>query len=288
MIYLIYLFLAAGIFLIVFGFAIPRSNTVPALERLPIEASQVKKLKKQIYLAPLLRLSSRVLEKLKLEGKMRHSLHAAHTKLTPQEFFIIKILLVLALTTAAFFIFKGMPQAVLIVFVFSYLIPDFWLKKRIANYKESVARCLPETVDLLGLCLEAGLDFTAAIDWIIKKTKHTPVVEELAFVLEEIKWGKPRAQALKDMAKKLDIPELSSFSQILVQAERLGTPVGEVFNILSEDTRLQRYRKGERIALKAPIKMLIPLIFCILPVIGIVIGGPILLQFMQGGMLKGF
>ncbi len=90
------------------------------------------------------------------------------------------------------------------------------------------------------------------------------------------------------MAHRLNIPEVSSFVQALAQAERMGTPVSETFAIISEDTRLQRFRRGERYALQAPIKILIPLIFCILPVIGIVIGGPIFLQFMQGGVFTGF
>jgi len=85
----------------------------------------------------------------------------------------------------------------------------------------------------------------------------------------------------------LNVPEVSSFVQTLVQAERMGTPVSEAFTILSEDARLQRFHRGERIALQAPIKILIPLIFCILPVIGIVVGGPIFLQFMQGGVFEG-
>ena len=95
-------------------------------------------------------------------------------------------------------------------------------------------------------------------------------------------------QALKDMARRLDIPEVSSFVQALVQAERMGTPVSETFGIISEDTRLQRFRRGERIALQAPIKILFPLIFCILPVIGIIVGGPVILQFLQGGVFGGF
>jgi len=72
----------------------------------------------------------------------------------------------------------------------------------------------------------------------------------------------------------------------MVQAERMGTPVSEAFMIISEDTRMRRFQQGERFALNAPIKILVPLIFCILPVIGIIVGGPILLQFMQGDIFK--
>jgi tight adherence protein C len=168
--------------------------------------------------------------------------------------------------------------------ILGYIVPDFILKRKIAKRKYLIARGLPETVDLLGLCIEAGLDFVNAVKWVIDKTPSTPMIEELAFVLEEIKWGKPRIQALKDMSRRLEIPDISSFVQTIIQAERMGTPVAEAFTILSEDARAQRFRRGERIALQAPIKILLPLIFFIMPVIGIVIGGPILLQFMQGGL----
>lgn len=90
------------------------------------------------------------------------------------------------------------------------------------------------------------------------------------------------------MGRRLNVTEVSSFVQTMVQAERMGTPVAEAFAILSEDARLQRFHRGERIAMQAPIKILIPLIFFILPVIAIVVGGPVLLQFMQGDMFSGF
>jgi tight adherence protein C len=112
------------------------------------------------------------------------------------------------------------------------------------------------------------------------------MIEELSVVLEEIKWGKPRAQALRDMSKRVNVTEVSSFVHLLIQAERMGTPVSEAFGIISEDTRAQRFREGERFAMKAPLKILIPLIFFILPVIGIIVAGPVLLTFMKGDIFK--
>jgi tight adherence protein C len=179
------------------------------------------------------------------------------------------------------------PMVLIITIALAYIIPVIIVSRKVNKRKNDIARILPETIDLLGLCVEAGLDFTSAAKWIIDKTPNNPMVEELRFILEEIRWGKPRLQALKDMGKRLNIPEVGTFVQTLVQAERMGTPVAEAFAILSEDARLQRFHRGERIALQAPIKILIPLVFCILPVIGIVIGGPIFLQFMQGGVLEG-
>ena len=216
---------------------------------------------------------------------LKKNIDAAHVNISPEGFFNLKILIMVALVVASIII-TAKPNFVFISLsiIAGYIIPNFYLKHMIAKRKYLIARRLPETVDLLGLCIEAGLDFVNSVKWVIDKTPGTAMTEELTFVLEEVKWGKPRIQALKDMSRRLDIPEISSFVQTIIQAERMGTPVAEAFAILSEDSRAQRFHRGERIALQAPIKILLPLIFFIMPVIGIVIGGPILLSFMQGGL----
>lgn len=226
-----------------------------------------------------------ILERTGLGASFKRKIDAAHVRLSAQIFFLLKIAIAVLLFIAGMVILGKFSPFLIIALLIGYLLPDLYLKMKINKRKAQIIRVMPETIDLLGLCIEAGLDFTNAVKWVIDKTPSTPLIEELAFVLEEIKWGKPRTQALKDMSRRLDIPEVTSFVQTIIQAERMGTPVAEAFAILSEDSRMQRFHRGERIALKAPIKILFPLIFFIMPVIGIVIGGPILLQFMQGGLL---
>ena len=253
--------------------------------RLSLPGSEERKTKNNIqlhtFLEKIFPFSAKILEKAKLYEKIKQKVDAAHTKLSVRAFFNLKILIIIGLIVFAFVVFKKMEPLMLIVCLgLGYLIPDIFLNRMIAKRKNAIAKILPETVDLLGLCVEAGLDFATSCRWIIEKTPMNPMLEELSFVLEEIKWGKSRTQALKDMSKRLNISEISSFVQTLVLAERMGTPVAESFMMLSEDARMQRFHRGERIALKAPLKILIPLIFCILPVIGIVIGAPILLDFL--------
>jgi tight adherence protein C len=219
-----------------------------------------------------------------MAANLKKSLEAAHIGLTAGAFFNLKLILCIFLGVLVVVITgKADPLVLVCVFAVGYIIPDIVVKNKVSRRKYLIARRLPETVDLLGLCIEAGLDFVNAVKWVIERTPHTLMTEELTFVVEEIKWGKPRIQALKDMSHRLEIPEMSSFVQTIIQAERMGTPVAEAFAILSEDARSQRFHRGERVALQAPIKILLPLIFCIMPVIGIVVGGPILLTFMQGG-----
>lgn len=255
----------------------------------PEAEAQAKRMRRRSYILFLFPFTPKLLEKLKLNARIKNRLDAAHLKLAPEEFFNLKLLLIAFFIAGEFpFLKKVEPIAIAAAIIFGFILPDLWLNRRIARRKQAIVQVLPETVDLLGLCVEGGLDFTTSLKWVIEKTSSNPMIEELAFVLEEIKWGKPRSQALKDMSRRLNIPEITSFVQTLVQAERMGTPVTEAFAILSEDTRMQRFHRGERIALQAPIKILIPLIFCILPVIAIIVGGPILLQFMQGGIVSKF
>jgi tight adherence protein C len=283
---IVFVVLAMGLGLIVMG-AISSESVVTM--RMPKNHSRGGKFKLSADLFnKIFPFSRGFLEKTGLYGKIKLQLDGAHSRMTPIEFFNIKLFLMLALSVGSVIALgKADPMIILVALGLGYYVPQIYLKKKLSKRKDAIVRVLPETIDLLGLCIEAGLDFGSAVRWVIEKTTMNPATEELAVVLEEIKWGKPRIQALKDMSRRLDIPEISSFVQTIIQAERMGTPVAEAFTILSEDTRAQRFHRGERIALQAPIKILVPLIFCIMPVIGIVIGGPILLQFMQGGLGAG-
>ncbi len=285
---LIFIFIIAAVLFIALGLSLNTGQRVAL--RGDISANQGNL--NQLYLNKLINLfpfTRGFLERSGLDLKLKMKIDAAHVRISPQAFFNIKLLLIIiGSVVVVFFTRKFDPLILFLVIGVCYFIPDFFLSRKREKRKKDVVRVLPETIDLLGLCIEAGLDFTNAVKWVIEKTPFNPLMEELAFVLEEIKWGKPRIQALKDMSRRLDIPEISSFVQTIIQAERMGTPVAEAFTILSEDARAQRFHRGERIALQAPIKILIPLIFFIMPVIGIVIGGPILLEFMSGGLLSSF
>ena len=278
---LINIFIIAGAALIILAIAGP--GLFPGGRyKLPQVEEELKKAKMHSFIGGIFPFSRKIMEKLRIYTGLRHRLEMTHINISPVEFFNIQIICTFVFMIIAFFVLgKTYLWALPIAALLGYILPAIWLRKKVNDRKYAIVRILPETVDLLGLCIEAGLDFTMAVKWVIEKTSGNPMIEELRFVLEEIKWGKSRSQALKDMSKRLNTPEISSFAQTLVQAERMGTPIAEAFMILSEDTRLQRFHRGERFAMQAPIKILIPLIFCILPVIGIVVGGPILIQFMQ-------
>lgn len=179
---------------------------------------------------------------------------------------------------------RAMPFMPIMVCVVGFLAPELWLRVRIASRHKTILRALPEVIDLLALCMNAGLDFLGALNRVVAaKAGHDarkePLLEELSLVIQEIKFGKRRSEALKAMAVRVNLPELSSFVRTLVQADRMGTPIAEVLAAHSEDVRFDRYNRAEKAALKAPIKILVPLIFCILPCVAIIVAAPILLQF---------
>jgi tight adherence protein C len=220
--------------------------------------------------------------------RMYVDLRMAKTKISVEEFFLIKeILIVLFAFLAMRFSSSDLfAVSMFLAFGLGYMLPEFWLKGRIKKIKEEILRFLPDTVDLLGLCVNAGLDFMMALRYVVEKSTPTVIIDELRNMMQEISVGKPRRDALRDLAKKYELPDLSTFSRTLIQADRMGTSVIDALNILSEDMREARFRRGEAMAMKAPLKMLVPLLFFIFPVVAILVAGPVFLDFFQNNPLK--
>lgn len=218
---------------------------------------------------------------------VRHSLIYTGSSLTVEEFQGMKLLFALAGGVACAVVLREFhtlhPLWLALAAGVGFMMPDVWLRSRTRRIQRAILRILPEVIDLLSLCVGAGLDFIGALNRVVllKAFQQEPLVQELAVALQEIKLGKRRTEALKAMAKRVDLPELSSFVRTLVQADRMGTPIAEAFAIHAEDVRLQQFTKVERAALKAPIKILFPLIFFIMPCVALIVGAPIFIQFMQ-------
>lgn len=220
--------------------------------------------------------------------RIYRDLSMARAHINTEEFFLIKQVLIALFVTLAFMYGSGdfFMFLILMGIAAGYMLPELWLKAKTKKTKDSLLRELPDTVDLLGLCVNAGLDFMMALKYVVDKSHPSVLVEELRNMMQEINVGKPRRDALRDLAKKYEMPDLSTFSRTLIQADRMGTSVSEALNILSEDMRETRFRRGEALALKAPLKMLIPLLFFIFPVVAILVAGPIFLDFFQNNPIE--
>lgn len=176
-------------------------------------------------------------------------------------------------------IFKALLLSV-IVFITVNTFFNFYLTKRIESRKKLILRDLPYTLDLITVSVEAGLSFDGAMTRVINNIDGE-LCNEFAKGLKEIKMGIDRKTALNNMSKRCDVKELSMFVTALIQADNLGVSLGRVLRIESSNLREQRKQSAREKAMKAPIKMLFPLIFFIFPSIFIIILGPAVIRIMD-------
>jgi tight adherence protein C len=166
---------------------------------------------------------------------------------------------------------------------FGWFMPYIWLSDKIKKRHHAITRALPYSLDLLTLSVEAGLDFQAALGTVVEKGRPGPLQEELNMVLSEIRLGKTREEALRNLAARVQLDVLAAFVSNLVQAEKMGTSLGKILRIQSTQMRVARTHRAEKLANEAPIKMLAPLIGCIFPTVFMVLFGPIIYRLMFGG-----
>jgi tight adherence protein C len=167
-----------------------------------------------------------------------------------------------------------------------FIYPQIWLNSRIRSRQNAIIRALPDALDLLTICVEAGLGFDAALSKVNEKWDD-PLSQEFGRVIRDIQLGKGRTDALRDMANRMDVSDVTSFVAAIVQTEQLGVSIAKVLKIQSEQMRMKRRQRAEERAHQAPIKMLFPMVFLIFPSIYIVLLGPAVLQVMNSGAFGG-
>lgn len=163
--------------------------------------------------------------------------------------------------------------------ILGFFLPFIWLRDILIARHWKMKKKLPYALDLLTLGVEAGLDFTSALDRIARKLGQNPLSEEFNIMLKEILMGKNRAAALRDLGERNNLMELSSVVSALVQADELGASLGPVLRIQAAQMRIRRSQTAEEQAMKAPVKILFPLVLCIFPATFIIILGPVAIQY---------
>lgn len=154
-----------------------------------------------------------------------------------------------------------------------YFTPNLVLYQMGYNRREQIRRELPDALDLLTISVEAGLAFDAGLSQVARNTTG-PLAEEFFRVLQEMQIGLGRAEALRALGDRTDLPELRGFVTSMVQADAFGIPISRVLRIQAAEMRVKRSQRAEELAQKVPVKILFPLIFCILPSLFVVILGP--------------
>jgi len=161
-----------------------------------------------------------------------------------------------------------------------YLVPEFWLGGKIKARQKLILRMIPDTLDLLTISVRAGLGFDAALAKVVEKLPG-PLTDEFRRALAEVRVGKARRDALRDMIPRTNVQPLSNFIGAIIQAETLGVSISKVLQVQSEQLRIERRQRAEEQAAKAPIKMLFPLVGCIFPSLFVVILGPAFISIIQ-------
>lgn len=207
--------------------------------------------------------------------------------MTPEEFMALKFFMILggpfAFLIVRFVMEENWPLSITPVMgLVGYIYPNIWLKGLIANRAEEILRSMPFIVDMLALSVEAGLDFMAAIQRVIEKAPASALNEEFETLVRETKIGSSRAEGLRQMGWRINIIEINSFCATLIAADSVGASIGPLLKQLSSELRVKRSARAEQAGATAATKILIPMIFFILPAVLVAIFAPMVLKMMSG------
>jgi tight adherence protein C len=161
-----------------------------------------------------------------------------------------------------------------------FIAPEFVINSRVRGRKDEMKTDLPNVLDLLSVCVEAGLGFDQALVKLNERMEG-PLVDEFALVLHEMRIGQSRSAALKNLAERVDSPDVGQFARAIIQADQLGISLGRILKVQSQDMRVRRQLAAEEKAMKAPVKMLFPTVIFIFPSMFVVALGPAMLNLMK-------
>jgi tight adherence protein C len=167
--------------------------------------------------------------------------------------------------------------------VIGFFFPDFWLRNRIKVRQREITHTLPDVLDLLMVCVEAGMGFDAAVARVAEQPegRHSPLHQEMLRMHLEVRAGRPRAEALRALGERTGVDEIKSMVSAFIQTERLGTPLGKTLRVHADSARVQRRHRAEERAHLAPLKMLFPTVFFLMPSFFLVTLAPSLLGLLR-------
>ncbi|HKN38511.1 MAG TPA: type II secretion system F family protein [Acidimicrobiia bacterium] len=214
--------------------------------------------------------------------QLRHRLLVAgvSAKVGPEEFVVMQgvglgagVLLGLLVAQTSGYHGFGLIRMVVILAGMGVFAPVAWLRRKQDERQGSIRRDLPDVLDLLAISVEAGVGFEGAVE-VVTRHFQSPLATEFARMLQEMELGLPRREALQNLKRRTEVPELSNFVLILVQADALGMPIGRVLRTQATEMRLKRRAWAREKAARLPVKILLPLTLFILPALFVVILGP--------------
>ncbi|MBC7263115.1 MAG: type II secretion system F family protein [Chloroflexi bacterium] len=289
--FVISILVAVSVFLLLVGLRLGQSEEPPAerLKRLsqaedPLTEVELTKPFYQRVLKPFLTRYLQALGRLAPKRNIDSLRHALATAGHPfdlgaMDFLGLKVLLTVSVGSLAMFILfvrqrlSFAPIGALLAAMVAFLLPDLWLRLRIRSRKAEIRRSLPDALDMLTICVDAGEGFDSALRKISQKWNNA-LAMEFGRIVAEIGVGRTRREAFRNMARRVDVEEVSSFVAVLLQADQLGLSVSRVLHAQSEQLRVRRWQQAEEHARRIPILLLFPLIFMIFPAVLAVTIGP--------------
>ena len=209
--------------------------------------------------------------------------------MTAEQFIALRILSAILVPVLSVVVMLSMgkfePVVLVVTPLAGFFFPDVWLNDTRKRRESAVIRAMPVYLDFITMCVEAGLNLQGALSQAMEKAPPGPLKNEFGIVLRDLRSGLARSDALKRMAERLDISEVTSFVSSIVQAEKMGASLAAVLRVQAEQRRNERFQRAEKLAMEAPIKLVGPLIMFIFPVTFIVLGFPIVMKFLGEGLL---
>jgi len=218
---------------------------------------------------------------------IRKQLRYAGIFMDPSDFQFIKYAFLIGavfLTLIILLVVKAEALISLLILMVGVLVgvmgPTMYLRSRVSSHQTGIKKQLPDAMDMLCVCIEAGLGFDAALLKVSQKLKG-PFIDELLIVYREIQMGRTRREALQNLCDSTNLDELKTFASALVQAEQLGIPINNVMRAQSDQLRVERSQQAKEKGMKASIKMLLPMLLFIFPVVFIILMGPTVMNIME-------
>lgn len=218
---------------------------------------------------------------------IRKQLRYAGIFMDPSDFQFIKYAFLIGavfLTLIILLVVKAEALISLLILMVGVLVgvmgPTMYLRSRVSSHQTGIKKQLPDAMDMLCVCIEAGLGFDAALLKVSQKLKG-PFIDELLIVYREIQMGRTRREALQNLCDSTNLDELKTFASALVQAEQLGIPINNVMRAQSDQLRVERSQQAKEKGMKASIKMLLPMLLFIFPVLFIILMGPTVMNIME-------
>ncbi len=208
----------------------------------------------------------------------------------PTTFFVMRIGATIGLGLMAFMVFfvlsKNSNGLVYVIggAALGYFFPVLWIKSKISKRQTNVLKALPDALDLLTICVEAGLGFDQAMGKVYEKWDNDLAVA-FGRVLREIQLGKLRREALRDMSERMGVPDVTAFTAAVIQADQLGVSMTKILRVQSDQMRVKRRQRAQEKAHQAPVKMMIPMVLLIFPSLWIVLLGPAVVFLLESGVM---